>query len=301
MLRMRTVTLLAMMALMTVSLSGCLGFGDDDPKDEDEHGDDHDHCDGSDALNHSAEECPDDDQDGDDGNETEEPPAPNELPTAVLTMTGPDGVLNATSHVLPGANVTFSAAGSSDPDGEVALAGLTVTDSNGTRTAQLFQDGAFANATFQFGSVGPVNVTIRVLDDDGEGVIRVGSFAVNDLVQKTEEFTTPAPTGSADDCEPPASGTVPPLATNNFAAKSTFSVQRGAQWIEATVTSGDASIAICSPDGEALSGAGSDSVATEDDTNSTLAVNAQYYVMVLAGGSGGEVGIDILVHYEPKA
>lgn len=288
-------TFLALVALMSVSLSGCLGFGDD--ADEDDHGDDHDHCDPSDAANYTAEECPGH-QPPADQNETPEPEVPNQLPDAVLNMTGPDGPLNGTSYVLPGANVTFSAAASSDPDGQVALVGLTVTDANGTRTAQLFQDGAFVDATFSFTSVGPVNVTVRVLDDEGEGVIRVASFAVNDLITKTESFSAAAPTGSADACEAP-SGT-PPLVTNNFAARSTFSVQRGAQWIEAAVTGGSAQIAICSPEGEAMSGAGTE-VETEDDGNSTLPVNAQYYVMVLSkGATGGEVTIDVLVHYEPK-
>lgn len=295
---MRAWTFLALMALMSMSLSGCLGFGDDDKSDDGDHGE-HDHCDPEDLVNYTAEECVDDPP-VDDGNGTVDPPTVNQLPNATLAMTGPDGILNATSYVQPGANVTFSAANSTDSDGEIALAGLTVTDSNGTRTAQLFADGAFTDVTLQFNNVGPVNVTLRVLDDQGEGVIRVASFAVNEHVLKVEDYDGPAPTGSADACEAPgASSNVPPLVTNSYSSRSSFGVQTGAQWIEATVVSGSAEIAICAPDGTALSEAGT-AVQTMDDTNSTLPVNAQYYIMVLAG-SAGSVTIDILVHYEPKA
>ncbi len=301
---MRAVTFLALVGLMTVSLSGCLGFGDDTKKDdqEEEHGE-HDHCDQSDVLNYSVEECTEM-PDLEDGNTTNEPVVPNQLPVANLTLTTDDGmVLNATSYITPGMNITFSAMGSTDPDGVVSLVGLTVVDSNGTRTAQLFENGAFVNATMRFDSVGPVNITVRVLDDDGEGVIRSATAAVNDLTTDSIEFDSNAPTGSADTCQAPgASSGAPPLITNAYSAKSSFSVQKGAQWISAKVTSGSGEIAICTPGdpGTKLSDAGTD-VSSEDDTNSTMPVNAQYYIMVLKKGSGpGPVGIEVMVHYEAK-
>ncbi len=294
---MRALAITALLA--AVALAGCFG-GNDDTTEEHDHKD-HDHCDPLDVANYTAEECEETPVDpGMGGNDTPAPPVPNVLPNATLTMTGPKGVIGAHDWIKPGDWMVFSAVGSTDADGEVALIGLTVTDGNGTRTAQLMEGGMFVDANFTFSHVGPVNVTIRVLDDDGEGVIRVASTAVNDVKVHNLEFTAAAPTGSADDCARPGEsddGGVPDVITNNVAKKSSISVQKGAMWISAVITSGEGSIAICDPDDNAISPAGTD-VSTNDDADLSRA--GQYNLMVYAG-AGGDITIESVVHYEPKA
>lgn len=274
------------MSLLAISLSGC--FGDDEtPTPEPVET-----CSEEDKLNATNVAC------------YEAPPLPNQLPNATLTMTDDTGrVLDASTFILAGSNITFSALGSSDPDGTIAAVGLSIKDGSGERTAQLFANGTFVNVTLAFDAAGPVNVTVSVLDNAGEGVIRTARTAVNEILLDTLTFEGPAPSGSADACEAPgASSGVPGLVTNNYALKSLFSVPVQSQWISAKITDGSGEIAICSPGdpGTALSEAGTD-VATADEANATLEVSGQYYIMVLSkSNSGGEVAIETMVHFETK-
>ncbi len=283
---MRLLSFPIVIALMTIGLSGCFGSGDTPPTDPVET------CDDEARMNVTNEEC------------YEAPALPNVLPNATLTITDDAGrELNASAYVLVGSNMTFSANGSVDPDGEISLIGISVTDANGTRTAQLFDNGTFVDVKLRFDVAGPVNITMNVLDDDGEGVTRVARTAVNEMLSETFTFDANAPSGSADACQAPgASSGAPGLITDSYALKGSFSVAKGAQWISAKVTSGSGEIAICSPGdpGTALSAAGTE-VNTEDDGNSTLTVNPQYYVMVLKkGAGGGTVTVETMVHFETK-
>ncbi len=283
---MRLSALPVIMSLLAISLSGCFGDDEAPPQEPVET------CSEQDILNETNEAC-------------YEPPAlPNVLPDAVLTMTDADGrALDASTFVLVGSNITFSAAGSSDPDGSIAAVGLSIADGSGERTAQLYANGTFVDVTLPFDTAGPVNVTISVLDNAGEGVIRKAMTAVNEVFSATLSFEGPAPSGSADACEAPgASSGVPGLVTNNYALKSMVSVGKGAHWISATIADGSGEIAICAPGdpGTALSDAGTD-VDTADEENATLEVGAQYYIMVLSkSNSGGDVTIETMVHFETK-
>src|SRR5688572_29100225 len=88
--------------------------------------------------------------------------APNVPPTLVLKITNPDG--EETPVTLVDGNLTFDATGSTDSDGSVAGIAVTVTDSNVTRTATLYDAAKkqFTTATFMFDRPGPVNVTVAM-------------------------------------------------------------------------------------------------------------------------------------------
>lgn len=301
---MRANHFLMLLAVSLTGLSGCLGFGDDDgPADEQCPADDH--HDGNATADHTHD-CPGEDTEDALGNQTDGnvTDVPNELPVANLTMTSGDGAMvNNTTFVFVGSNITFSAEGSADPDGGIDLIGLTVRDRNSTRTAQLYQDGAFVDATFTFEHEGAVNVTLRVLDDHGEATVLETATFVNRVQATSVDISggggASAPGADADDCESPTSapgGTAPGDITGKPAG---FQVAAGAQWIEATLTGGSGEIAICSPEGTALSGSDSSYVVTDEGVE--LPPSISYYVMVLSGSMPDQTyTLDIVVHHEPR-
>lgn len=306
---MRANHLVMLLAVSLVGFSGCLGFGDDGGgADDDCPADDHAHDNGN-ATEEHGHDCPAQTDGGTEdplGNQTDlnGTDVPNELPVASLNMSTDDGaIVNATSFVFVGTNITFSAEGSTDPDGTIDLVGLTVRDSNSTRTAQLFQDGAFAPATFLFEHEGTVNVTLRVLDDRGEATVIETATFVNRVQGGTQNIQLAGGTASgasADDCESPSSTPSNTLTADATSKPFGFQVAAGAQWIEATLTAGSGEIAICSPDGDDLSDAGSDTVMTREDVVD-LPPGIDYYVFVLSGSSpNADYTVEIVVHHEPR-
>ncbi len=272
--------------LVLVSLAGC--FGSDDPPAADPDP----VCDEAAKMNATNEDC------------YEAPPTPNVLPTAMLTVTDAAGnAMNRSTYVVVGDMLTFSAAGSSDADGNITLIGLSVADGSGVRTASLYDNGTFVDVTLQMNASGPVRALISVLDDDAGANTSAVMTAVNEVLTETLSFDGATPSGSADACEAPgASSGAPPLVTNAYALPETFAVTADAHWISAKITAGEGEIAICGPGspGTALSDAGTD-VATQDDPNSTLEPNSFYYIMVLKKSTPGDVTMDIMVHFETKA
>lgn len=271
--------------LLFVAAAGC--FGDDGSTDEDDDHDhsDHDHGDGDGDGNMT------------DGNETEEP---NEPPVVTLTMTDADGA--ETDTVLEGENLTFSAEGSSDPDGELESIAILVVDKNGTHPpAVLYQDGAFVPAEFSLRDAGLVSVSVTALDDDGAFAHLTAKAYVNDL-QPGQPFNfnlVATTTDDADSCADPVPETGSSGAINNqMAAQQKVDVGGNATQIVATVAAGDLSIAICDPDGSPISDAGTDEVASDPGTEFTE--SREYYVMIYSNVPNNEGSqVDVLVRYDP--
>lgn len=294
---MRVKTLLTALTFLLVALSGCFG-GDEEPQD-----DDHDHCDHAHGDHAEGEhDCPDDDHgnDGnntDDGNVTDEP---NMFPIPALTMTDGDGnAIDSSKFIWAGGNVTFDATGTTDLDGEIAFVGISIND--GETTAQLYADGTFTPATVNFTSVGTFNVTMNVLDDQGDKASVSTQVHVNEVQADTVSIQLGGGTnfGDADDCTSPSQIGEGTITGDQTAKPSTFIVGEGAQWVEATLTSGDGEIAICDPDGNAISGAATDRVVTNEGVNLTSSI--KYYVMVLSGNTpNADYGIEVVVHHEPR-
>ncbi|MGB1585814.1 MAG: hypothetical protein ACPHID_02055 [Thermoplasmatota archaeon] len=296
---MRLNNFLLLLTLLLVPLSGCLGFGDEG---EDDHSDDCDHLEGDahDAC-HEAEGGHggegNETHGGNGGHEGNETEVPNELPNATLIMTADsDGrVLTGTDFILPGENVTFSAVGSSDSDGEIDLIGLTVKDSNETRTVQLLDDaGNFVNVSLQFNYVGAVEVTLRVLDNRGEGI----QLASNVFVNERETHTTAADNLYAPNqsgCTPAGYNEQAILIAQQFYTNEPFIVNAGAKWFSVSATGTD-HVAICGPDGELATGG---SAAETEEGNWTPSPR-DYYVAIYPDGPATSVDFEIIVHYESK-
>jgi hypothetical protein len=323
---MRANTFLLLISLLVVPLSGCLGFGEDETHNHPEcnaaagatmpAGDGMQGNGTGDTMEDNAapgsfqiklmhtEDCPPAKDDGVDtgngtvdpeGNDTVEPELPNQLPTAMLTMTADDGtVLDNFTAIKPGQTITFSAVGSSDPDGTIDLIGLTVRDTNNTRVAQLLEGGAFVNATYKFDYVGPINVTIRVLDNRGEGVVVYYDRAVNYREAKSE--TPPLFIPNQSGCNPASSAGGTPLIDNQFYHKEPFNVQAGAKWFSA-VSTGTQRITICDKTDTQLATGTAGAAATGVDA---WATGTEYYVAFFPSSANTEMNFEIIVHYEDK-
>lgn len=313
--------------LVALGLSGCLGFGD-----EGEHDGDKQPNTGFDDCPEQGDDAMVDDAASEEGNGSVEllqiplrqqnetlptennetynpeiaesgatdcpgdvPVGPNELPIPVLALSSNGVVLDDFTAIYPGDSILFSAVGTSDPDGEVDLIGLTVKDANSTRNVNLMEDGAFVDATLVFDHVGPINLTMRVLDDRGEGVVLHRTAAVNLVVEDTAETVVAVPADDVADCEPAESGTSQTLTNSEHWYAKTFSVTADTRWISVT-TSGDQSVGICSPDGTSLA-TGTGSAMTADQT---WPAGIDYRVVATPAGANESFTVRIEVHYEAQ-
>lgn len=298
---MRLNNFLLLLTLLLVPLSGCLGFGDEG---EDGHSDECDHHEGADHdachegdHSHGNEGNGNETHGGNGGNEGNVSEEPNLLPNATLTMTNAAGeVLDNTKFILKGETITFSAVGSEDPDGIIDLIGLTVVDLNETRTVQLLQDGEFVDITMKFDHVGPVNVTLRVLDNRGEGIQLETSAAVNEkktFTSSGENLYLPNQSG----CQPPTSAGNTPLIDNRFFTAENFNVNKGAKWFSVTSTDTD-NVAICvAADDSALS---QGATSAETDEGEWLTGPNNYYIAAFPSGPATALSFEVIVHYESK-
>jgi hypothetical protein len=334
---------LAVLMLLLVPLSGCLGFGDNGgDADPDEHADDcpDDAMDdaqgtqtgngtGNETGNESAggslldlpvltmqsnetgngtgnetmepgaggEDCPPTTTPPGDGNETPTPELPNELPVGVLRMFRADGAqLTSFEGIKVGETIRFSANGTADPDGSIDLIGLTIVDGNGSRTVQLLQDGAFVDATLSFSKVGPINATMRVLDNRGEGIVLYAASAVNEVKAGSEKTTAYAPTTVlGDDCRPAVDREEAIIVGNSFVAIPTFTVGAGAKYITVTASNTEA-VTICTPGNDSL-----DSGESSAETSDELELGIGYKAVLYPDGADVTMAYTITVHYHDKA
>ncbi|MFO1534327.1 MAG: hypothetical protein ABR586_01545 [Thermoplasmatota archaeon] len=227
--------------------------------------------------------------------------APNVPPIVKLASTDTNGT--ATNVTMVGGSLTFSAVGSSDPDGD-GLSAVAIVAQDANRTfppGVLFAAGKYTSVTYKFDRPGVVNVTVSGIDVRGDLTTLKSQVYVDEtfsVLSKTLE--APAPTSSATDCKGPTGNAI----TDAFVYDlKPFSVQKGVQSIVATHASGKGTFAICGPDGTAVSGEGSDDTPAETTAALAAPTGLQTYnvgFMVDASAPHSAVGVTVVVHYEPK-
>lgn len=228
---------------------------------------------------------------------------PNEFPRVVLNVTA-DGAPGNVTYV--GGNLTFDASKSFDPDGDgISAIAIALTDANGTMPAKLlFSGGTSTPQTFQMRVPGPVNVTVSAVDKrNGLTSFRTHAYVDQKVVLGEDaDFAGALPNAvaEAESCEG-ASG-VPQVDAANWAARP-FPVHDGATYVTATFVSGTGEIALCAPDGTAISGA-----ATQGSVESNDGVVLQvpsgtesYFLSVYSGAPNQSVVVEVVVHSTPRA
>lgn len=279
----------SLVALLMISLAfaGCFGGGDE----PEEHSCDDGHMD-EDCPGNTTTTAPPG------TNTTTTPPAPNMPPVAALDIFDAGG--NATQVTLLGGSLTFDGSASEDPDGEVTEMAVILTDSNGTRSAQLIQNGQFTQATFTFDRPGVVSVIANVLDDRGDRASLTTEVYVNHPQSLGSfKFNGANPALHATDCEGPAGDII----DANYIKSFTFDVKAGATFVEATVEAGGdvgaARFAICDPDQVAISeeATAPESVTTNEGTEFTASLD--YAVWVVSDAPQTDAKPTVIVHYEP--
>ncbi|MEA3190695.1 MAG: hypothetical protein QOD77_1277 [Thermoplasmata archaeon] len=228
---------------------------------------------------------------------------PNEFPRIVLNVTANGAAGNVT---VVGGNLTFDASQSFDPDGDgISAIAIALTDANGTMPARLlYSGGASTPQTFQMRVPGPVNVTVSAVDKRN-GLTNLRTHAYVDLnltlgAGANFQGALPSTVAEAESCEG-ASG-VPQVDATNWAAR-LFPVYEGATYITATFVSGTGEIALCAPDGTAISGAATEGTVESND-GVVLAVpegTASYFVSVYSGAPNQSVVVEVVVHSTMKA
>ncbi|HUR26241.1 MAG TPA: hypothetical protein VM327_09545 [Candidatus Thermoplasmatota archaeon] len=236
--------------------------------------------------------------------------APNVPPLVVVHSTNATGV--PTNVTFVNGALTFSAAGSSDPDGDgLSAVAIVAQDSNRTYPpGVLFAAGKFTSVTYKFDRPGVVNVTVSGIDVRGDlTTVKVQVF-VDEKITVTSQSINVLSTGgipsAATDCVGPGSSS--PAGSGGSVLDATsfdhqpFNVAKGAQYIVATHVSGDGKFAICGPDGKAASKEGDKSTPAEADGPLATPKGLESYQMgFVANGPGEKVVVTVIVHYEPKA
>ena len=235
--------------------------------------------------------------------------APNKLPVLVLNVTDDGG--NATSVTMLDGNLTFSAAGSTDPDGTIAGIAVTVTDSNTTRTATLYDAGKkqFKTATFKFDRAGVVNVTVAMVDDRAGFTVNQTHVYVNEeFVSTPQNVAANRPIANFNDCggasDLPGADNSGDLMEAQFYKEFSFPVAPGATKIEAS-DAGGVVLTICTPENVSVSGGPANPTMTTPDANLTAPVGTDsYYVSAYKPTTSAPGGVDaapvIIIHYEPQ-
>ena len=169
-------------------------------------------------------------------------------------------------------------------------------DLNETRTVQLIENGEFVDVTMQFDYDGPVNVTMRVLDNRGEGIQLETTVAVNSMESTTtagDNLYAPGQSGCQHDTHVDGF----PLIAQQFYTTENFNVNKGAKWVSVTATGTD-HVAICAAADDSSLGGGASSAETEEMDWLTGPTN--YYIAAFPSGAQQVVTFDVVVHYENK-
>lgn len=236
--------------------------------------------------------------------------APNVLPTLVLTTTDDGG--NVTNVTMLDGNLTFSAEGSTDPDGSITGIAVSVTDSNTTRTATLYDSAtkSFKSATFSFDRPGVVNVTVAMVDDRAGFTVNQSKVYVNHLqVGVSQNIALPggSPAPGATDCFIGDSETGGPIIGAQFWKEISVTVADGATMIEAIAEEssetgvGTVAMTVCDPAANPMSEADNPTVTNVPGPFPAAPGTDNYFLGVT---SSTEPRVDfvptILVHYEPN-
>ncbi len=237
--------------------------------------------------------------------------APNVLPMLKLKVTDDGG--NATNVTMLDGNLTFDATGSMDMDGQITGIAVSVTDSNTTRTASLFDatTKAFKTAKFKFDRPGVVNVTIALVDDRAGFTVNQTKVYVNHpqaiasqniQLGGGSQLVDSTCGGMADD----PSGTIQGnLYESPMYKEYPFALYEGATFVEATSTGGD--ITICSPhvegafDSTPVSERGAGATTSNAALPAPVGTQSYYVSATLGPGPGADVAVSVVVHYEPQA
>jgi hypothetical protein len=226
---------------------------------------------------------------------------PNLPPVLVLNVKDAGG--NSTNATTVGGTLTFDATGSrdQDADGLYSIA-IVVQDTNRTYPpGALFGGGQFLSATYTFDRAGPVNVTVSALDVRGDRTELRTHVFINEVTTGGQGFDFSVPLAAAEDAADCAGPSGQGALDNALYNKINFNVQAGVQYVVATIVGGDGEIAICAPDGTAISPSGSDSVTSNKGTVFAVPAGAaSYYVGVYGGAANAAVTVQVVVHYDPQ-
>ncbi|HUR24426.1 MAG TPA: hypothetical protein VM327_00235 [Candidatus Thermoplasmatota archaeon] len=299
---MRSVVPVAILVLTSILMAGCAKDGGEEhlhyvcANGTEVHEDAHPEANATKAED-LAKFCPKSSTSGSKSNTTSQ--APNVMPTLVLNITDDGG--NVTPVTMLDGNLTFSAVGSKDADGTIAGIAVTVTDSNTTRTATLYDAAKkeFKDATFKFDRPGVVNVTVAMVDDRAGFSVNQTHVYVDHLqVLAPSKIQVPFGGGDSDICK----GGPHALVEASWWKSYSFVVAGNASWIEATATAGEIAICSAAPQGEReqLSDTTGTEVSTPPGTPLPPPVGINSYQIGAFGDEPSqEVGATVLVHYEP--
>ena len=228
---------------------------------------------------------------------------PNVPPVVVIKVTDANGT--ATNVTRVGGTLFFDASASTDADGDgLSAIAMVAVDSNGTLPPLvLYSKGAFKSGNYTFTHAGVVNVTASGIDARGDvTTVRLQVFIDSRVVVgETFQFSAAEPdaVASAKSCKGP-SGQAP--ADSLVWTKDSFDLENGTTYVTATIISGKGEIALCAPDGTAVSDESTSTVTSTAGTFFTHAAGvAGYYVSVYSGAAQQKVPVEVVVHYEPQA
>lgn len=300
---MRSVVPVAILLLTSLLMAGCAKDGGEDDlhyvcaNGTEIHSEDHPEANATKAED-LAKFCTKSSTSGSRSNTTTQ--APNVAPVLVLKISDDGG--NATPVTMLGGNLTFDATGSTDADGSVAGIAVTVTDSNTTRTATLYDAAKkqFKTATFKFDRPGRVNVTVAMVDDRAGFTVNQTHVYVNhEQVVGGAEIIGPPPPEISSEC----SGGGQAVIAESYFKEYSFVVVANATFVEAVATAG--SITICSPHpaagepGTPLSNTGAEVITTPGVPLPAPTGIQSYYIGATANPPRQAVGATVIVHYEP--
>ncbi len=318
---MRFASLLVVVVVLGAALAGCTKKG----------GDDHDHtytCANGTELD--LEDFPDHDDATFDaeahctstgtgtGTRTTTTAAPrvNIKPTLVINITNSTGV-PAIVTLLDG-SLTFSVVGSTDADGAITGAAVSVQDSNTTRTRSLYNPTtkALIPATLIFDTAGVVNVTFVIIDDFAGVNSTTTKVYVNTITQATwdpmgylvgDSLTT---TTWPDNCLSPThvEGSSQEVTDSAASATTSISVKSNASYVVVREVTGNVRMVICTPAAPgpttAISPAADARAVT--DAGVVFVKSEGYYVRLVALAPPPTppltdlITVSIEVHYEPR-
>lgn len=229
--------------------------------------------------------------------------APNVLPNLVLNVTNFEGT--ATNVTFVDGNLTFSAAGSNDPDGQISAIAISVKDSNRTQTKSLydFATKTFTPATFTFDRAGVVNVSVAMVDDRA-GFASIATFAyVNEQTKLPADnlpvATTSTTTPVTHPCKGADQGDQSNLIDSPYFKLKSVTIVEGATFIEA-IPGASNLVTICDPTGTAISPAKQSSATTSTVDLVVPPSTDNYGIGVYVTAPNTAINVNVIVHYEPR-